>query len=193
MPASPKRAHVSLSRVYRGADLLGVPEVEPFGSLFDAALDEVLGADSALFRLYETLDEVSIKSLDESLDRYGFADLQTVYFPGIDLFTHIAPDPIESQQRYLKEVIDPAVGHVLARYRAAGVLEGTYVLFVSDHGQTPVVPEHHNALWGQDIASFRRAGVWTAKAKSEPAEMTAQFVVASNRPRHTIMRPNSPR
>ncbi len=141
------RSHVSLLQVYRGADMLTMPEAEPFGTLFRAALRNAFGADSARYRFYEKVDEVSIKSLDESLDRYGIADLQVVYFPGIDLFTHIAPSPIESQQRYLEKVIDPAIGRVLDRYEECGALERTYVLFVSDHGQTPVVPEERNALW----------------------------------------------
>ena len=141
------RSHVSLLQVYRGADMLNIPEVEPFGTLFNAALRDVLGADSAMYRFYENVDEVSIKSLDESLYRYGMADLQVVYFPGIDLFTHIAPSPITSQRRYLEKVIDPAIGRVLDRYEEGGVLERTYVLFISDHGQTPVVPEERNALW----------------------------------------------
>lgn len=146
------RAHVSLSRVYRGADMLNVPEVEPFGSIFNAALRNFFGADSSRHRLYARVDEVSIKSLDESLDRYGFADLQTVYLPGSDLFTHIAATPIESQQHYLQEVTDPAVGAVLKRYRDKGLLNRTYVLFISDHGQTPVANEDRNSLWreGED-------------------------------------------
>ncbi len=141
------RSHVSLLQVYRGADMINIPEVEPFGTIFNAALRDVIGVDSASHRFYEKLDEVSVKSLEESLDRYGVGDLQVVYFPGIDLFTHIAPSPIESQQRYLEKVIDPAIGRVLDRYEKDGALERTYVLFVSDHGQTPVVPEDGNVLW----------------------------------------------
>ncbi len=156
------RAHVSLLHVYRGADMINIPEIEPFGTLFNVALADVFGADSAEHRFYEKLDEISIKSLDESLDRYGIADLQVVYFPGIDLFTHIAPSPIESQQRYLERVIDPAVGEVLDLYEEDEVLERTYVLFVSDHGNTPVLPKPGNSLWreedDQPPALLRKAG-----------------------------------
>lgn len=141
------RAHVSLLHVYRGADMINIPEIEPFGTLFNAGLSDVFGADSSEHRFYAKLDEISIKSLEESLERYGVADLQVVYFPGIDLFTHIAASPIESQQHYLETVIDPAIGQVLDIYAEADVLEQTYVLFVSDHGQTPVLPESSGALW----------------------------------------------
>lgn len=141
------RSHVSLLHVYRGADMINIPEIEPFGTLFNAALADVFGSDSAKHRFYEKLDEVSIKSLDESLDRYGIADLQVVYFPGIDLFTHIASSPYEDQQRYLEKVTDPAIGKVLNMYEERGILEQTYVVFVSDHGMTDVLPEDANALW----------------------------------------------
>jgi hypothetical protein len=178
------RSHVSLLQVYRGADMLNVPEVEPFGSLFNAALIDALSARPAGSKFYEKLDHVSIKSLNESLYRYGFADLQVVYFPGIDLFTHIATSPLESQQQYLSRVIDPAVGDVLDRYDERGILDSTYVLFISDHGQTRVRPENQNALWreGDDEppALLRAAGfrVRSRALKTDGDEVDFQAVLA---------------
>lgn len=148
---TPLRAHVSLLPVYRGADMINVPEIEPFGTLFNAAVKNAVGVDSAMFKLYEKVDKVSIKSIEESLHRYGIADVQTVYFPGIDLFTHVAPSPVESQRRYLARVVDDAVGDVLDLYRKAGVLDQTYVVFVSDHGHTEVLPKAENALWREGV------------------------------------------
>ncbi len=46
--------------------------------------------------------------------------------------------PLEQQRRYVREVLEPLVGRVLDAYldayAEAGVLEDTYVLFVSDPG-----------------------------------------------------------
>src|SRR5690606_20760966 len=59
---------------------------------------------------------------------------------------HMAEQPIESQREYVRTVIDPAVGAVLNEYRELGILEQTYVVFVSDHGHTPVVDDDRHAL-----------------------------------------------
>lgn len=176
------RSHVSMLNVYRGADMINIPEIEPFGTLFNAALSDVFGADSAEHRFYEKLDEVSIESLDESLDKYGIADLQVVYFPGIDMFTHIAPSPYEDQQRYLEQVTDPAIGRVLEMYEERGVLERTYVIFVSDHGMTDVLAEEKKALWRESDEQppqlLRKAGFRVRSRALKPDEEDFQAVLA---------------
>lgn len=83
----------------------------------------------------------------------GPPDLAVVYFPGIDLYTHAAPSPLEEQQRYLAEVTDPAMEEVLAAYREAGALAGTYVLAIADHGHTPVPRDAVHALGGDSAFS----------------------------------------
>jgi hypothetical protein len=94
----------------------------------------------------ETATFVAPAPVSVTIREHGLPDLQVVYFPGVDLFTHIADDPIVDQRRYLREVIDPAVGRILAAYDELGALDDTYVLFVSDHGHTPVLSDDRHAL-----------------------------------------------
>ena len=155
--------------------------VEPFGSIFIGFVRSLFGGGRE--RGYEKLDETPIKTLVESFERYGLPDLQTVYLPGIDLLTHVSSPPIERQERYLQEVIDPIVGRVLDAFQARGALRRTYVLFVSDHGQTPVRPEDRNALWreGDDEppALLRHAGFrvrpWGLKTDGDEYDFQAAF------------------
>jgi hypothetical protein len=140
------RSYVSLAPVYRGADLLTLPDpnlvAELFGAMVGgAADDEPLEQD-----VYATLDESAMDDALESLERHGLADLQVVYFPGVDLFTHGASDPLRQQAGYLAEVVDPQVGRLLDVYAAAGALDSTWVVVLSDHGHTPVLSDDRNAL-----------------------------------------------
>lgn len=147
------RAHVSLFPVLRGADLLTVPNLATLGDLvFVMATGALQGKTGRNPEVHRETDETSIRSLAGAADDYGVPDLQVVYFPGIDLFTHQADDPIESQQRYLREVTGPAIEQVLDLYREAGVLDDTYVLFVSDHGHTPVPKDEAHALPAEGAA-----------------------------------------
>jgi hypothetical protein len=140
------RAYVSLQAYHRGADLLTVPMPSAYGRMITSAAKGAVDEETVSQEVYEELDGEAVESLVESIERHGPADLQTVYFPGVDLYTHVAQDPIRDQTRYLREVIDPAVGEVLDAYRKAGALEGTWVMFVADHGHTPVLPDDLHAL-----------------------------------------------
>ncbi|MBA4158491.1 MAG: alkaline phosphatase family protein [Gemmatimonadetes bacterium] len=140
------RAHVALAPVHRGADLLTVPSLsdvaEAFGSLATG-----LASDAPADReIYATLDANSVDQLLETIREHGLPDLQVVYFPGVDLYTHLAEPPLEELAGYLRDVIDPAVGRILNAYAEADVLRNTYVVFVSDHGHTPVLNDERNAL-----------------------------------------------
>jgi arylsulfatase A-like enzyme len=74
----------------------------------------------------------------------------------------VAERPLEMQRGYLTDVIDPAVGRLLQLYRDAGVLDDTWVLFVADHGHTPVLNDAQHALGaeGEDdpVAVLEQAG-----------------------------------
>jgi arylsulfatase A-like enzyme len=111
---------------------------------------------------YAALDLGSIESLLDSFEEFGVPDLQVVYFPGIDLYTHVAEQPLDHQRGYLRAVVDSAIGRVLAAYAQHGALDSTYVVIVSDHGHTPVLSDDRHAL-GIDGADeppeiLRRAG-----------------------------------
>jgi hypothetical protein len=74
----------------------------------------------------------------------GMPDLLTVYFMGLDHTSH--HDGPGSQLGYLSRVVDVQVGRLSEQIRAAGLLEGTLVLVVSDHGQIEVVPDDRHSI-----------------------------------------------
>lgn len=140
------RSYVSLQPFHRGADLLTVPDPSSYGRMVTEMAGGLTSDETVGQEAYEELDETAAESLVESIGRHGVADLQTVYFPGVDLYTHVAADPLADQVRYLGRVVDPAIAEVLGAYREAGALEGTWIVFVADHGHTPVLPDDGHAL-----------------------------------------------
>lgn len=144
------RSYVSLSQIQRGADLLTIPDMEALGDLFVSFAEGVTEGTEVKQEIYEDLDRLSIESLLDSYAEYGIPDLQVVYFPGIDLYTHVAVDPIESQHRYLREVTEPALATLIEAYRGAGVLDETYIVFIADHGHIPVAEDSRHALDVED-------------------------------------------
>ncbi|HEX9939320.1 MAG TPA: alkaline phosphatase family protein [Longimicrobium sp.] len=142
------RAYVSLAALQRGADLVTMPDAGEFGEIVTAAArgldDEEEGSVSR--EVFEQLDLGATGSLLESIARRGVADLQVVYFPGVDLWTHEARDPLNAQREYVETVVDSAVGAVLGAYRRRHALKDTYVLFVADHGHTPVLDDDLHSL-----------------------------------------------
>jgi hypothetical protein len=141
------RSYVSLSQVHRGADVLLLPDAGALGDLVAAAVRGVADADESVSQeVYRELDANAVDRLLETLRNRGVPDLLVVYFPGVDLFTHVAEHALADQQTYLRDGIDPAIGHLLDAYRGAGVLEDTWIIFVSDHGHTPVLPDDRHAL-----------------------------------------------
>jgi hypothetical protein len=139
------RSYVTLAAQYRGADLL----VRPDGGMFaDLVSSFAAGAATgeADRETYSSLDVTAIDGTLDAIEAHGLADLQVVYFPGVDLFTHVAGSAMEDQQRYLSDVVDPAIGRLLGAYRVRGALDSTYVLFVSDHGHTPALADERHAI-----------------------------------------------
>jgi hypothetical protein len=140
------RSHVSLAPISRGADLLTFPALNDVAELF-GRLARGLTDDNPVDRKpYRALDEGSVDRLLEAFERHGVPDLQVAYFPGIDLYGHVAEQPLQELERYLEEVIDPALGRVFEAYRRRGLLERTYIVITSDHGHTPVLKHECHAL-----------------------------------------------
>jgi hypothetical protein len=141
------RSYVALSHVHRGADLLLIPGLDDVGDLVLAAAAGLADADERVEQdAFRELDQTAVERLVEAIGTHGVADLQVVYFPGIDLYTHVAEHALEDQHRYLRDVIDPAVGRILDAYARAGARDDTWIVFVSDHGHTPVLADDRNAL-----------------------------------------------
>jgi hypothetical protein len=139
------RSYVTLAAQYRGADLLIRPDLESFAELAGAFAGGVVDGDSD-WEAYSALDQAAIEETMEAIEEHGLADLQVVYFPGVDLFTHVADSSIQEQQQYLTRIVDSAIGRLLDAYRRRGVLDSSYVLLVSDHGHTPSLADARHAL-----------------------------------------------
>jgi hypothetical protein len=165
-------SHVSLNPVYRRADVFTTIEPIAFVSLMaDFVHGEVMESSSLKRDAYAELDENSVPKLIDAINTHGLPAIQVVYFPGIDLYTHLAPHALAGEVEYLETIIDPAVGQVLDRYRTAGALDRTYVLIIADHGHTPVLKENALGSEGTDTpaAVLRATGFRTRKFKLEPA------------------------
>jgi hypothetical protein len=140
------RSYVALSQVHRGADLLVVPDLGALGALVTAVAGGVAAGDDMEREKFSVLDEEAVDNTLSALREHGVPDLLVVYFPGVDLYTHVAERPVPSQRSYVGEVLDAGVGRILDAYEAAGALDDTWVLFVSDHGHTPVLEDGRHAL-----------------------------------------------
>jgi hypothetical protein len=123
--------------------------------------------------MYQQMDEDSVPKLLDSMEAHGVPNIQVVYFPGIDLYTHLAPRPLEMEVEYLETVTDPLVTKILDAYRAKGILDQTYIMVIADHGHTPVLKDPHHALGAQDSngpeAVVRAAGFRPRKLVLNPS------------------------
>jgi hypothetical protein len=148
------RSYVSLNGVYRGADVFTDLDRATYTSIAaDLLKSEVLGTEPS-DQVVARIDEDATTAVIKNLEQDGLPDLQVVYFPGIDVFTHHTPDPLNSQELYLERVTDYSVGRILDYYRWAGVLDRTYVLFIADHGHTPTLPDADHALGSEEGADL---------------------------------------
>jgi hypothetical protein len=176
------RSHVALLPIHRGADLLTVPSLSDVGAAFARVAGGVVDDDPVDRDLYQTLEDTTVDGLIDALQRHGVPDLQVVYFPGIDLYAHIADSPEQELERYLEEVTDPAIGRILAAYANAGVLDRTFVVLVSDHGHTPVLKDERHALGSDDAsgppALLAHAGFRVRAPEIEVEDDDYQAVVA---------------
>jgi hypothetical protein len=141
-----RRAYVSLAPVYRGADIFTTPEMEDLLEVSMAVARGVVGDETVSQESYKEIDEESVERLIENINKNGSADVQVVYFPGIDLYSHIADYPLEDQEKYFQKVLDRSIGSILDIYEKKGILNETYIMFIADHGHTPVLNDDRHAL-----------------------------------------------
>jgi hypothetical protein len=156
------RSYVSLAPVYRGADLFTMPDPGIVADLFTAVAGGIVDDASVDREAYAAVDIAAMDNIVETIDRHGPADLQVIYFPGIDLYTHGATEPLREQERYLEDVVDPQLGRIFDLYARMGLLQSTWVVLTADHGHTPVLSDDRHALEaeGEDEppAVLRQAG-----------------------------------
>lgn len=147
-------SYVSLSQVYRGATLFTTVEPTAFVSMMAKFATGVVFDASVKQDLYAGIDQESVTKLVAALKEHGAPSLQVVYLPGNDLFTHEAEEPrapqdtepLPMQIAYLESITDKSIGEVLTAYEQLGLLDETYVLFIADHGHTPVLDDDRHAL-----------------------------------------------
>ena len=172
-------SNVSLMWIYRGATLYTIVGPSTYTGLIGTLIAGKLNGESAEKSLSGALDLDSVKTLVTAIDQHGVPNLQTIYFPGIDAFTHQAPNPLPSQIGYLSSVTDKAVGEVLDEYRKKNALDDTYVVFIADHGQTPTLNDNTHALGADgDNTPFglvRDAGFRVRKAKLTLADSEQDY------------------
>ena len=140
-----KRSYVSMNSIHRGATYYTTIAPSAFAPMIQSLIKGTLEGHEAERSLSGSIDRESVDKLIQTIDEHGIPDLQVVYFPGIDIFTHEAKDPLNSQMRYLSKVTDPLVGEVLDEYRKKGI-NNLYVVFISDHAHIPTIDNESNEL-----------------------------------------------
>ncbi len=141
---------VSLLAIHRGATIYTIVAPGSFPDLVEHLIKGKLNGDDAEKSLSASIDRDSTQKAIEALKEHGIPALQVVYLPGIDIFTHAAPDRLAGQTRYLEHVTDGCVGQVLAEYRREGVMDHTYVIFISDHAHIPTLDDKRHELGTDD-------------------------------------------
>src|SRR5271167_5030276 len=167
------KSAVSLNPVYRGADYFTIVDSISMVALFTEFVTGKGSHSSGKRDIYQQLDEESVPKLLDSIKAHGVPNIQVVYFPGIDLYTHLAADPLPMEVAYLETVTDPLVARILDAYRNYGILDQTYVMVIADHGHTPVLRDPRHALG--------------ADPKDGPA---AVVKAAGFRPRNFVLNPD---
>ncbi|MBF6559273.1 MAG: alkaline phosphatase family protein [Candidatus Binataceae bacterium] len=161
--------NVSLLLIYRGATLYTTVEPSAFTGLMAQLIEGKMVGESAEKSLSASIDLASVRTLISAIEQHGVPDLQVVYFPGIDSFTHMSKNPLEAQTDFIERVSDVGVGQVLDEYRKKGALDGTYIMFIADHGHTPTIDDDAHALGaegsGTPFAVVNDAGFRVRKAK----------------------------
>ncbi|HZY58289.1 MAG TPA: alkaline phosphatase family protein [Candidatus Binataceae bacterium] len=138
---------VSLNAVYRGADVFTTVTPASFVAMMsDFVAGKMVQEHGLKKALYTRMDIDSVPKVIDSFNEHGVPRLQVVYFPGIDLYTHVAPDPLPMEVDYVEQITDPLVGQILHEYHKRGVIDQTYVMIVADHGHTPVLRDQRHAL-----------------------------------------------
>ena len=157
-----KNINVSMLSVHRGATLYTTVSPASLTDFLGFLIKGALKGIDAEKSIAAALDLSATQKLIEAIETKGVPDLQVVYFPGIDIFTHVSEDPLERQVRYLQVVTDKRIGEILDGYRKKNALDGTYVIVVSDHGQIPTLNDDRHRLGTDDehspFALLKRSG-----------------------------------
>jgi hypothetical protein len=162
------RSYVSMLSVQRGATYFTTVGPSSLSDLFTHLIKGTLEGKDPERSMSGALDRASIQRVIETIEQHGIPDLQVVYMPGIDIFTHAAEDPLNSQIRYLEHVTDPAVGQMLDEYRKHNALDNTYIVFIADHSHVPTLNDDAHRLGAGDddapVKAVAKAGFRVRRA-----------------------------
>lgn len=164
-----RSSFVSLLSVHRGATIYTTVAPGSFPDLLEHLIRGELKGTDPEKSLSAALDRDSTQKVLDALKEHGIPDLQVVYLPGIDIFTHAAPDRLAGQTRYLEHVTDGCVGRVLDAYREQGVTDNTYVMFISDHAHIPTLDDKEHDLGTDEHSPF--GAVHQAGFRVRPASL----------------------
>src|ERR1043166_4557774 len=145
-----RKAYVSMLSVHRGATLYTTVAPSSLTDFLSFLIKGTLKGIAPEKSFSAALDDSAVQKLIEAIDSRGLPDLQVVYLPGIDIFTHASENRLESQGRYLRYVTDKHIGSVLDAYRKRGALDGVYVVIISDHSQIPTLNDKQHQLSTDD-------------------------------------------
>jgi hypothetical protein len=147
---------VALSHVFRGADVMLLAERTAFAKMLAAFVEDGASEEREVTsrKPFEALDLGSIDGLISRLGTGVVPDVLTLYICGPDLYAHVAREgPDEARRTYLTEVVDPALGRLVARMRERDMLAKRWVIVTADHGHTAIVPDAaHSIDTGEDDA-----------------------------------------
>lgn len=144
---------VAMNHVFRGADLLLLAKRSVIAKAFSAFIELPSDLHKAKRDLYAALDTAAVDAVIDQLAGGAVPDVLTLYLSGTDLYAHVADEgPDVARRAYLREVVDPALGKLVARLRARGMLDRMWVLTIADHGHTAVAHDHSHALGTRDAA-----------------------------------------
>ena len=172
---------VAMNHVFRGADKLVLAKRGVLVKAFASILDFPASKTRAMRKVFTAVDEKSIDSVIESLGGKQLPDVLTVYLSGTDLYAHVAHEgPDEAMRWYLKDVVDPALGKLVAKLRERGMLARMWTVVVADHGHSPVVHDKTHALRPSRIAErvLQGAGFRTRLPARDSPNDTYSAVVA---------------
>ena len=140
---------VVMNHLYRGADTMLLAKrqvmVDAFASFVEKELAQASGKVSRA--TYESLDRAVIDTLITHLKDGPTPDVLTLYLAGTDLYAHVAVEgPDQARKTYLTEVVDPALGPLVAKMRERNMLDHRWIIVTADHGHTQVLHDDAHAI-----------------------------------------------
>lgn len=141
---------VALSQFHAGADRLLMPKQTVIENTYTEFLANAVSGRGTN-DTYKDIDLLSLRGIQAELEAHPTPEVLTIYLPGADLFTHVSEDdPTHVRSRYLREVLDPELGRLRRTLQEKNELSNRYVLVVSDHGHTQVLPDEEHAITTRD-------------------------------------------